>query len=183
DRAEDLSPEAATRRLVWRYLGAHGPASERDLAWWCHLPLSQLRPALRSFRDGLRAYAYRGETLWARADTVRDAAPPAERIMLLPGFDELLLGYQDRSATLAPAHAVHVTPHNNGIFRRTVTRDGRVIALWNARPGAGGVTVEVTGLSRDLAERDLPGLRRAATRYARYLGLPKARVQLRAPLP
>ncbi|MEE3917705.1 hypothetical protein V2I01_00080 [Micromonospora sp. BRA006-A] len=43
----------------------------------------------------------------------------------MPGFDEYLLGFKDRSLMLDPAHAAAVVPGNNGVFRSTVVRGGR----------------------------------------------------------
>ena len=45
-----------------------------------------------------------------------DAAPPADRVHRLPGFDEYLLGYGDRNAALAPEHSLAVVPESNGMF-------------------------------------------------------------------
>ena len=39
---------------------------------------------------------------------------------LLPGFDEYLLGYSDRSAALDPAYAQRICPGGNGVFNPTI---------------------------------------------------------------
>ena len=49
---------------------------------------------------------------------------------LLPGFDEYLLGYQDRQAVLAAEHADLVVPGRNGIFQPMVVIDGRIVGTW-----------------------------------------------------
>jgi hypothetical protein len=48
---------------------------------------------------------------------------------VLPGFDELLFGYEDRSPTL-PAERDDAVLGNNGRRRNTVVSDGRVVATW-----------------------------------------------------
>ena len=48
----------------------------------------------------------------------------------MPGFDEYLLGYQDRSAALDPVQAAQVCPGNNGMFLPTVVVSGRVVGMW-----------------------------------------------------
>src|SRR5665647_1390124 len=40
----------------------------------------------------------------------------ARDVLLLPGFDEIILGYGDRSMTLAPEHADRIVPGGNGVF-------------------------------------------------------------------
>jgi Winged helix DNA-binding domain len=54
----------------------------------------------------------------------------AERLLLLPGFDELVLGYADRSCTVPPEFADRIVPGNNGVFRPTVVVAGRVLGTW-----------------------------------------------------
>jgi hypothetical protein len=54
----------------------------------------------------------------------------------LPGFDEYMLGYRDRSAMLAPAFADRIVPGANGMFKATVVSDGQVVGTW-AHAGRG----------------------------------------------
>ncbi|GIH99594.1 hypothetical protein Pta02_16030 [Planobispora takensis] len=53
----------------------------------------------------------------------------ARGLFLLPGFDELILGYRDRHAVL-PAEFAHRVFPGGGIFRPTVVSDGRVVGTW-----------------------------------------------------
>ncbi len=55
---------------------------------------------------------------------------PAARVHLLPGFDEYLLGYGDRSAALAPEHSQAIVPGGNGMFKPTIVVDGEVVGTW-----------------------------------------------------
>ncbi len=49
-----------------------------------------------------------------------DIAPPeVTAAFALPGFDEFILGYKDRSAVLDAAHADQVCPGGNGMFVST----------------------------------------------------------------
>ena len=68
-----------------------------------------------------------------------DADPAVARVHLLPGFDEYVLGYQDRSAVLAPEHSQAIVPGGNGVFRPTIVVDGAVVGTWRRTvQGAGG---------------------------------------------
>jgi len=53
-----------------------------------------------------------------------------ESAHLLPGFDEYLLGYSDRSAVLDPADAQRICPGGNGMFSPTMVIDGHVTGTW-----------------------------------------------------
>lgn len=63
-------------------------------------------------------------------DLLDSCRPEARGVFLLPGFDELVLGYRDRRAVLPPEHADHIVPGGNGMFRPTVVSDGEVVGTW-----------------------------------------------------
>ena len=73
-----------------------------------------------------------GTTHWMRPGL--EPAPPA--VHLLPGFDEYLLGYQDRSLPLAAEHSQRIVPGGNGIFLPLIVAKGRVIGTWRRVPGS-----------------------------------------------
>ena len=54
----------------------------------------------------------------------------ARGAVLLPGFDEMILGYADRTATLSREHEPRVVPGGNGVFAPTIVVDGRVVGTW-----------------------------------------------------
>ena len=69
--------------------------------------------------------------LWADpARLAHNASADLPDWLLLPAFDEHLLGYQDRSPQLHPTHFEHIVPGRNGMFLATVVRDGRVVGTW-----------------------------------------------------
>ena len=71
-----------------------------------------------------------------------DLAEPSG-VVLVPGFDEIVLGYQDREL-VADAEAMRtVVPFINGIFRPAVLLDGRVVGTWRRAPKAGEAPFEL----------------------------------------
>jgi hypothetical protein len=164
DRDESLG------ELAVRYLRSHGPATVHDLARWAGLTVRDVRrgiavagPALTAIRIGATEYHLAPESL--------DAPGPAAGVRLLPGFDEYLLGYRDRSAALAPEHADVIVPGGNGMFRATVVFDGEVAGTWARRTNRGGVVIDVAPFDGWVAG-DLDGLEAAMERYERFLRRP-----------
>ncbi len=111
------------------YFAGHGPARPQDFARWTGLPAADVRTAVEGARehlvvddDGLLLDPATPERLATVAD------PGAE--LLLPGFDEFVLGYGERADVLDPEHADRIVPGGNGMFRPTVVRDGRVVGTW-----------------------------------------------------
>ena len=103
----------ALGELARRYLRAHAPATDADLAAWSGL-------GLRDVRHGLE-----------RAGAVTPPAAP-ERIppCVLPAFDPYLLGWKDRSFAVPAALAREVHP-GGGILRAVTTDDGVITGTWS----------------------------------------------------
>lgn len=76
--------------------------------------------------------------------TPNAARAEAERVVLLPGFDEFLLGYSDRRAQLNPAFAARIVPGGSGVFRPTVLSAGRVVGTWKPTGRGAQQTVAAT---------------------------------------
>jgi hypothetical protein len=60
-------------------------------------------------------------------------------LRLVPAYDELLLGWRDRTPVVAAAHARRVHP-GGGLLRAVVLEGGRAVGTWQLRGGR--VTVE-----------------------------------------
>jgi hypothetical protein len=80
--------------LALRYFTGHGPATERDLAYWATLTLTDVRAGLAQVRDRLDSFQHDGRTFWhAPGDAPRGTAEPAGHLLQI--LDETYRGYQD----------------------------------------------------------------------------------------
>jgi len=95
----------------------------------------------------------------------------APRVHLLPGFDEYLLGYRDRSAALNPVHASKIVPGNNGMFMPTLVSDGRVVGTWRRTLKKRAVTATAQPFDA-LSAVEEDAFTTAAERYGRFLAMP-----------
>ncbi len=128
-----LETEAALGEWALRYFRSHGPATVKDFAWWTKLPMAQIKVGLALARPHLEALTVDGvESLMdpATPDLLASCRGETRGPLLLPGFDEYILGYGDRSAALPAVHAQQVVPGNNGMFRGTVLANGQVVGTW-----------------------------------------------------
>ncbi len=125
-------PEALAE-LARRYLRSHGPATVADLTRWASVTLTEARAAIAAVRDEFDSLTFDGVEhlhepgLIARWQAHRDEVA---QLRLLPGFDEFILGYRDRSFAVAHEHAGRLVPGNNGMFRASIVTDGQVIGVW-----------------------------------------------------
>jgi hypothetical protein len=136
--AERDAPADPLAQWARRYLRGHGPATPADFASWTKLTLGDARRGFAAVRDEFEAVEVDGvEHLVDPAvpAAVAEHRRPARGVHLLPGFDEFLLGYADRSHVLPPEHATRVAPGGNGVFRGTVVSRGNVVGTWT-RNGA-----------------------------------------------
>ncbi len=161
--------EEAMAALAERYVLSHGPVTERDVAGWSGQNLTFVRQAV-----ALAGGAIETEVIGGTSYLVHASAPaPADRstVQLLPGFDEYLLGYKDRSAMLTPEQERLVVPGGNGVFQPTLVVGGRIVGTWGRRVGATRVDLTVTLFAGVRAVARV-AVARAANAYGTFLGLP-----------
>jgi winged helix DNA-binding protein len=165
-------PERPTRDealglIALRYFRSHGPTTRKDFAGWTGLTMADVKTGVAVAGDALTTVDVDG------VEMIMDAAAvPVERNdwLALPGFDEYMLGFKDRSMMLGAGDLQAVVPGGNGMFRSTIARAGRVVAVWTRALTRKGVTVTVEPLI-PFTSRDRDDVASALQPYADYLGL------------
>ena len=172
--SRSLEREEGIAEWVLRYMRSHGPATERDFAWWSGIPLTEVRAAFGSVKSDLIALEFDGTTYWLSPETAEllDAGVPGQRsVLALPAFDEFLLGYTDRSLVLPRQHAEQVVPGGNGVFKKIIVAGGEVVGTWGTQ-GTGKSTAVVPlsfDESKPLGPAAEASFRKAGERYLRFL--------------
>jgi hypothetical protein len=141
-----LERDDALGELALRFFRGHGPATAADLARWAGITMRDVRAGIASCGDRLSTIELGGVSylLDPEADIDAVTAEPTGRVDLLPGFDEYVLGYKDRSAVLAPEHSAAIVPGGNGVFRPTIVVDGEVSGTWRRVNRGSQVVIEPT---------------------------------------
>lgn len=161
---EVADPEAALAGVVRGYLEARGPASADDAAWWLKLPKSLIRRTIAGLDDA-REVRVEGEPMWVIGSVDGALGGAAAGVQLVPGFDEWVLGYRERSLVASDEVLAALVPGGNGVFRPAVLVDGRVVGTWRI-PAGGGVRAEpLLELVEPLPERTQASVRRALERW------------------
>jgi hypothetical protein len=127
---EPLPAREATAALVDLWLGAFGPGTDKDVAWWLGSPLTPVRRALADI--GAVAVDLDGGTGYVRAGDVDEAPPVAPWVALLPGLDPTPMGWFERDWFLGP-HKPQVFDRNGNVGP-TVWCDGRIVGGWRQQP-------------------------------------------------
>jgi hypothetical protein len=166
--AKSLPRDEALAMLARRYFTSHGPASLQDFVWWAGLTIADAKAALGAVAAELRHARVDGQDYYAAEDTPA-ASPDPREAFLLPPFDEFLVAYRDRSASLDPRYNTLIVPGSNGIFNPIVVIDGRVVGTWKRAFQKSSVAMSFAPFtSFDGAQ--VRAITAAAERYACFVG-------------
>jgi len=165
-----LERDEALAELARRYFTGHGPATEKDLAYWATLTVTDVRTGLAAVGDELERFSHDGRTYWhARGDPPAEGQEPLGH--LLQVLDEMYRGYQDSRYVLDAAGRV---PRTREPAVGMALVDGQLLAWMKRTLAKDRVDFALTPL-RNLAADEVEALHEAAERYGTFLGL-KARL-------
>jgi hypothetical protein len=155
-RQPKVDRDKALAELARRYLAGFGPATGADLAYWAGLPLRDARAGLNAIA---RELTHQDDGL---VDLRRRAAAP-ERLpaKLLPLWDDLLVGWKDKSPLVDGDNTARIFA--GGMIGPAAVRAGRVVGKWSSAGGrvriapftgsARGFAAEARDVERFLASR------------------------------
>jgi uncharacterized protein YcaQ len=145
--------EKALAELARRYLGAFGPATKRDFAYWSGLPLRDVRAGLSSISREIEEVSVGDQTMLV----LRGALPRLPRrgqVRMLGNFDTYLLGWKEREFSVTGEHALHVKAGGGGWIRPVIVEDGIVVGGWRSARKGGRLEIS---LNLPKAERERLG--------------------------
>jgi hypothetical protein len=147
-----LGRAEALAELALRYFTGHGPATERDLAYWATLTLTDVRAG--------------GRTFWhAPADVPGGPLEPAGHLLQI--LDETYRGYQDSRWVLDAAGDV---PRTRETATGMALVDAQLLAAMRRTIASDHVRFDLRPY-RALTPAQIEALDLAAQRYGEYLGL------------
>ncbi len=161
-----LTRDEALAELAKRYFTSHGPATIKDFTWWSGLAVTEAKQALDLAQTILLSETIGNERYWF-ADSFPETKADNTSTHLLPAFDEFLISYKDRSASLALTHNKKAVS-DNGIFRPVIVVNGQVAGIWKPIKNKEKVIIEtsffikINGSSRML-------LKEKVAAYGKYL--------------
>lgn len=169
-QARAMTRDEALAELSRRYFTTRAPATLQDFVWWSGLLMPDARAGIDAIRSEFSCETINGKTYWF--PQAMPALPEdAPSVHLLPGFDEYLISYRDRTASLAPEHARAVVPGGNGVFMPTIVIDGRVVGLWKRTFRKGAVVIEFKPFDA-LTDLEHQAATLAAQPYSAFLQMP-----------
>lgn len=122
------SGNESLKELAKRYFSSHGPATVQDFSWWSGLTTADSRLALDLNRSDLISDKFENQTYWF-ADSGCNLKLTDKDFYLLPAYDEFLIGYRDRTASLSLVHNRKAIS-DNGVFYPTIVSGGQISGTW-----------------------------------------------------
>lgn len=165
-------PKAMTRdealaKLAEKYFTSHGPATLKDFTWWSGLPIKDAKKALENVKEKFVSEETGAETYWLKA-SLHLPKTHKTTVHLLPAFDEYLISYKDRTASIIKEHQKHAFS-SNGIFWPVVLVDGHAKGLWKRTVKKDKVLIE-TNLFHKQDKTILQLIEKAAKQFGDFLG-------------
>jgi hypothetical protein len=157
-----IGRDDALASLAKRYFSSHGPATLDDFDWWSGLSMNDVKCALEMAKSDLMSAMVESKTYWfTEANKTKGSA------FLLPAFDEFIISYTDRRATISSENRKRAIS-SNGMFHPTIVVNGETLGIWKRTIKNDKVTVvfeyfaKPTSASQKLIEA-------ASTRYGEFL--------------
>ena len=162
-----LDRDEALAELALRYFTGHGPATERDLAYWATLTLGDVRRGRTQVQDVLASFDHDGRTFWhapQESPPTKRLAPPGHLLQIL---DEMYRGYQDSRMVL---DSEGIVPSGRETAIGMALVDGQMVAGMKRTVGR-RVVFEISPYDGALGPKHLAAVEQAAARYGAFLGL------------
>ena len=158
-----LTHEESLAELAARYFNGHGPATLKDFIWWSGLSPADAKTALESVRAKFIQHKIDDQIYWM-SGTPSVTKTSASTVYLLPSYDEYMVGYADRSASLDTDNP----DHGHGIFKPVVVINGKVNGIWKRTLKKDAVDIDVTPFD-SFSKPESKAIDTAAERYGKFI--------------
>jgi hypothetical protein len=171
-KGKPLERDEAITTLAERYFTSHGPATTTDFAWWGGLTLTDASAGLENIKAKLSSHAADGHTYWFAE---RGIAGKSNTAHLLPNYDEYIVSYKNRDATIDAKHISKADPRGT-IFNHAILINGKIEGLWKRTVKKDLLEVALVPFKK-LSQKNLKAVQKAARQYGDFLGLKKMEVK------
>ena len=126
---EKMDRDEALMRFTWKYFQSRQPATLEDFVRWSGLNISDCRKGIKLLGNAIHIERWKGRDFYL-TDDCRTRGFRKEKFLLIPPYDEYLIGYKSRDIVLPPEHR-HRAHNNSGIFQPIIAHDGIVCGNWS----------------------------------------------------
>ena len=123
-----IDRDEALMRFARNYFRSRQPATLEDFVWWSGLNIGDCRRAIALLGNSIHAVKWKGREFYL-TDDCRTRGFRSGKCLLIPPYDEYLIGYKSRDIVLPTEHT-HRAHNNSGIFQPIIAHDGIICGNW-----------------------------------------------------
>ena len=123
-----IDRDEALMRFARNYFRSRQPATLEDFVWWSGLNIGDCRRAIALLGNTIHAEKWKGREFYMM-DDCRTRGFRSGKCLLIPPYDEYLIGYKSRDIVLPTEHT-HRAHNNSGIFQPIIAHDGIICGNW-----------------------------------------------------
>lgn len=139
-KTHHLTRDEALERIARKYFSSHCPATLKDFVWWSGLSVTDAKKGLEAIKQDFVSETIGSDTYWF-ANSVTIPSNEAVSVHLLPAFDEFLISYTNRKASICTENQQKAI-YSNGIFRPIIVINGQVAGTWKRTQKKEKIVVE-----------------------------------------
>ena len=128
-RPAQIDRDEALMRFTSKYFQGHQPATLEDFVWWSGQNVNDCRKGIALLGDTIHKETWKGRDFYL-TDNCRTRGFRTGKLLLIPPYDEYLIGYKSRDIVLPPEHR-HRAHNNSGIFQPIIACDGIICGNWS----------------------------------------------------
>ena len=125
---DTIDRDEALMRFARKYFQSRQPATLEDFVWWSGLNIGDCRKAIALLGDTVHTVKWKGREFYL-TDDCRTKGFRRGKVLLIPPYDEYLIGYKSRDVVLPREHT-HRAHNNSGIFQPIIAHDGVICGNW-----------------------------------------------------
>ena len=123
-----IDRDEALMRFTRNYFQSRQPATLEDFVWWSGMNISDCRKGVALLGNTIHAVKWKGREFYL-TDDCRTRGFRTGKCLLIPPYDEYLIGYKSRDIVLPTEHT-HRAHNNSGIFQPIIAHDGIICGNW-----------------------------------------------------
>ena len=128
-RPTQIVRDEALVHFTRKYFQSHQPATLEDYVWWSGMNVIDCRKGIALLGDTIHKETWKGRNFYL-TDNCRTRGFRTGKLLLIPPYDEYLIGYKSRDIVLPPEHR-HRAHNNSGIFQPIIACDGIICGNWS----------------------------------------------------
>ena len=128
-RPAQIDRDEALMRFTRKYFQSRQPATLEDFVWWSGQNVNDCRKGIALLGDTIHKDTWKGRDFYF-TDNCRTRGFRTGKLLLIPPYDEYLIGYKSRDIVLPSEHR-HRAHNNSGIFQPIIACDGIICGNWS----------------------------------------------------